>query len=38
MERKIWGVIIVAIGLYLAWADADIGGWLAEAFKFSGGV
>lgn len=37
MDRKILGVIIVALGLYLAWADADIGGWLVEAFKFPGG-
>lgn len=36
MDRKIWGVIIVMFGLYLAWAGTDIGGWLTEAFKFSG--
>lgn len=36
MEKNILGVLIVVVGLYLAWAQPDIGGWFKEAFRLPG--
>lgn len=36
MDKKLWGILIVAFGIYLAWVQPDIGGWFREAFRLPG--